>query len=264
MSANSNLQNCCGDGRGWRRGEPVPLSITARPVRARGGWTRGAECRLHVLEAGWQERHGGVPGSERGAEWGEGERGRKREGGTGECVCSRLCVFRDVCVFIFCLSVRTRVLATMSAFACMSMRMSTHSWGQTLTHKWNLATWVPGSLSWARTAADLASLSGAVSTRQDSKRRAWRGRKGRGEERMGRGRGRGLVTSREPLPKSGLLSRGREAPCWHTASAEKLESSIARSAAVLGQDNERKKGKDRPINWAGKTTSSLLKLPSPL
>lgn len=113
------------------------------------------------------------------------------------------------------------------------MRMSTHSWGQTLTHKWNLATWVPGSLSWARTAADLASLSGAVSTRQDSKRRAWRGRNGRG------GRGRGLVTSREPLPKSRLLSPGREAPCWHTASAEKLESSIARSAAVLEQDNER-------------------------
>lgn len=50
-----------------------------------------------------------------------------------------------------------------------------------------------------------------------------------------------MVTSREPLPKSGLLSLGREAPCWHTASAEKLESNIARSAAVLGQDNEREK-----------------------
>lgn len=40
------------------------------------------------------------------------------------------------------------------------------------------------------------------------------------------------VTSREPLPKSGLLSLGKEAPCWHAASAEKLESSAARSAAV--------------------------------
>lgn len=57
----------------------------------------------------------------------------------------------------------------------------------------------------------------------------------------GRGGEEGLVTSREPLPKSGLLSPGREAPCWHTASAEKLESSIVRSAAVLEQDNERKK-----------------------
>lgn len=78
------------------------------------------------------------------------------------------------CVFACWSSVHTRVLATVSAFACMSMLMSTRSWGQTLTHKWNLATWVPASLSWARTAADLASLSGAVSTRQDSKRRAWR------------------------------------------------------------------------------------------
>lgn len=60
---------------------------------------------------------------------------------------------------------------------------------------------------------------------------------------MGRGGvwGEGVVTSREPLPKSGLLSLGREAPYWHTASAEKLESSIARSVAVLGQDNERNK-----------------------
>lgn len=59
----------------------------------------------------------------------------------------------------------------------------------------------------------------------------------------GRGGGGGgrLVTSRELLPKSGLLSPGREVPCWHTASAEKLESSIVRSVAVLEQDNERKK-----------------------
>ncbi|KAK5906572.1 hypothetical protein CesoFtcFv8_004506 [Champsocephalus esox] len=41
------------------------------------------------------------------------------------------------------------------------------------------------SLSWARTAADLASLSGAVSTRQHSKRRAWGG--GRGKRRRGGG-----------------------------------------------------------------------------
>ncbi len=235
MSANSNLQNCCGDGGGWRIGEPVPLSITARPVRAHGGRARGPECRLHVLEAGWQERHGGVPGSEPAWRmgWKRGKAGNRWvwlqqtmwAGG----------VFKEVCMFICCSSVRTRVLVTMYAFACMSMRMSTHSWGQTLTHKWNLATWVPGSLSWARTAADLASLSGAVSTRQDSKRRAWRGRNGRG------GGGSRPVTSRELLPKRGLLSPGREAPCWHTASAEKLESSIAWSAAVREQDNERKR-----------------------
>lgn len=134
----------------------------------------------------------GCQAASRAGERGETERGGS-EGtgrGTGECVCCGLCwascVFKEVCVFVCCSSVRTRVLVTMYAFACMSMRMSTHSWGQTLTHKWNLATWVPGSLSWARTAADLASLSGAVSTRQDSKRRAWRGRKGRGgQEREG-------------------------------------------------------------------------------
>lgn len=126
-----------------------------------------------------------------------------------------------------CLSALGRALVSVPAFACMSVRMSTHSWGQTLTHKWNLATWVPGSLSWARTAADLASLSGAVSTRQDSKRRAWRGRTGEGRAVV-----EGMVTSREPLPKSGLLSPAKEAPCWHAVSAEKLESSAARSAAV--------------------------------
>lgn len=32
-------------------------------MRMRGG---GSECRLHVLEAGWRQRRGGVPGSERG------------------------------------------------------------------------------------------------------------------------------------------------------------------------------------------------------
>lgn len=97
---------------------------------------------------------------------------------------------------------------------------------------------MPRSLSWARTAADLASLSGAVSTRQDSKREPGGGERG-GEGGRAGGKGGVVVTSRELLPKSGPLSLGREAPCWHTASAEKLESSIARSAAVLGQDNER-------------------------
>lgn len=66
-------------------------------------------------------------------EQGETERGG-REGkgrGTGECVCCGLCwascMFNEVCVFVCCSSVRTRVLVTMYAFACMSMRMSTHS-----------------------------------------------------------------------------------------------------------------------------------------
>lgn len=66
-------------------------------------------------------------------EQGETERGG-REGkgrGTGECVCCGLCwascMFKEVCVFVCCSSVRTRVLVTMYAFACMSMRMSTHS-----------------------------------------------------------------------------------------------------------------------------------------
>lgn len=195
MSANSNLQNCCGDGGGWRIGKPVPLSITARRVRARGSRARGTECRLHVLEAGWQERHGGVPGSKWGLRMGWKERGREQVSVCAADYVDKLCVQRRLCVYIHYLSMRTRVLVSMSAFACMSMRMSTHSWGQTLTHKWNLATWVPGSLSWAHTAADLASFSGAVSTRQDSKLRAWRGRKGKegretGVERsVGRGGG---------------------------------------------------------------------------
>lgn len=85
MSANSNLQNCCGDGEGWRIGEPVPLSITARPVRACSSRARGTECGLHVLEAGWQERHGGVPGSER--DWRKrGERDGKGREQVSVCV----------------------------------------------------------------------------------------------------------------------------------------------------------------------------------
>lgn len=35
--------------------------------------------------------------------------------------------FKEVHAFVCCSSVRTRVLATMYAFACMSMLMSTHS-----------------------------------------------------------------------------------------------------------------------------------------
>lgn len=105
MSANSNLQNCCGDGGGWRIGEPVPLSITARPVRARGGRMRGTECRLHVLEAGWQERRGGVPGSERGWRTGWNREGRERgerQGNRWVCVLrtmlGKLHVQRGLCV----------------------------------------------------------------------------------------------------------------------------------------------------------------------
>lgn len=44
----------------------MPVNITALPVRACGSREKGSECRLHVLEAGWQERHGGVPGTEQG------------------------------------------------------------------------------------------------------------------------------------------------------------------------------------------------------
>lgn len=148
--------------------------------------------------------------------------GRKGCGRGDRWVCAQqnmwTSVQRRLCVFICCLSMRTRVLVSMSAFACMSMRMSTHSWGQTLTHKWNLATWVPGSLSWAHTAADLASLSGAVSTRQDSKLRAWRGRKGRGGEESGAERGRSPHVNlcqkegfcrREEKPHAGTLHQLR-------------------------------------------------------
>lgn len=188
----------------------------------------------------------GCQGLSRAGIWGDKEREREREqeslwertwrrSETGECMCSRRhgqAVCSKQSVLICCSSMHTPVFATMYAFACMSMLMSTHSWGQALTHKWNLATWVPRSLSWACTAADLASLSGAVSTRQDSKRRAWRGRMGRGG---------GLVTSRELLPKSRLLSLGREAPYWHSASAEKLESSIVRSTRWW-----QKSGKEEP------------------
>lgn len=127
MSANSNLQNCCGDGRGWRRGEPVPLSITARPVRARGGRTRGSKCRLHVLEAGWQERRGGVPGSERGAEWGEGERERER-GGTGET----LCVQRCLCVFV--LFIRAHPCACNYVCVCVHEHADVYSFLRSNAH----------------------------------------------------------------------------------------------------------------------------------
>lgn len=73
----------------------------------------------------------GCQGASGTGEWGERERGEREREGTGECVCSTICgqavSSKDVRVFICCLSVRTRVLVTMSAFACMSMRMSTHS-----------------------------------------------------------------------------------------------------------------------------------------
>lgn len=65
---------------------------------------------------------------------------------------------------------------------------------------------------------------------------AGRGREGKGLEGAGRVCWSPHVNRRQ---KSRLLSPGREAPCWHSASAEKLESSIARSAAVLEQDNEK-------------------------
>lgn len=188
----------------------------SRPAAAE----RGSECRLHVLEAGWQKRHGGVPGSTQDGRmgWqGEGVQGRggRDKGSTGESVCGALrwsAVCWKWCVFACCSSVHTRVLATVPVFACMSMLMSTRSWGQTLTHKWNLATWVPASLSWARTAADLASLSGAVSTRQDSKRRAWR----EGTEGRGGGVGGGSVVGRSPhmnrCQKSRLVFVGKRSP----------------------------------------------------
>lgn len=83
---------------------------------------------------------------------------------------------------------------------------------------------------------------GRIASAEPGGRRKGRGGEGRGLGGGGRRwRAAGVVTSREPLPKSGLLSLGREAPRWHTASAEKLESSVARSAAVLGRDNEKDK-----------------------
>lgn len=55
----------------------------------------------------------------------------------GHAVCVGVCVQKEARVRCFarCSAVRTRVLATMHAFACMSMLMSTRSRGQTLTHK---------------------------------------------------------------------------------------------------------------------------------
>lgn len=95
----------------------------------------------------------GCQGASGAGEWGEREGETRRNGGggggdgggAGECVCSSLMWVRCVCVcvqkearvrcFARCSAVRTRVLATMHAFACMSMLMSTRSRGQTLTHK---------------------------------------------------------------------------------------------------------------------------------
>lgn len=116
------------------------LLSMSRPAAAE----RGSECRLHVLEAGWQKRHGGVPGSTQERENGVTRRGgaRKRGGGggkgrrTGECVRDPPQWSAESGAFCACCSsAHTRVLATVSAFACMSMLMSTHSRGQTLTHK---------------------------------------------------------------------------------------------------------------------------------
>lgn len=129
MSANSNLQNCCGDGEGWRIGEPVPLSITARPVRAGGSRARGTECRLHVLEAGWQQRHGGVPGSERGE--------RESNGREQVSVCAAeyagdSCVHRRICVYM--LFIRAHPCACKYACVCVHERADVYSFLRSNAH----------------------------------------------------------------------------------------------------------------------------------
>lgn len=71
-------------------------------------------------------------------EWGDKQRGCKEERGGSEtkageqvCACAAHCVgplSAESGVFCArCSSAHTRVLATVSAFACMSMLMSTHS-----------------------------------------------------------------------------------------------------------------------------------------
>lgn len=107
----------------------------------------GAECRLHVLQAGWEESHG----------WAR-ERAGNRMGFKREkrrawvCVhnmwvmhvCMWPNIYARVCwIFIRCLSVYTCVYFSVREH----VDVYTRSWGQTLTHKWNLATRVPGSLS---------------------------------------------------------------------------------------------------------------------
>lgn len=111
MSADSAVHKCCGDG-GWRRGKPVPRSITAWPVRAHGAAARPRSV-AYMLGAGWQHGRRGARLENRLKEW---ER-----------------LNRWVCSDMYRHCVR--------AFVCMTVRMSTHSRGQTLTHKWNLATW---------------------------------------------------------------------------------------------------------------------------
>lgn len=95
---------------------------------------------------------------------------------------------------------------------------------------------MPGSLSWARMAADLASLSGAVSTRQGSKHRAWRGEEGEGG-RGGVGIRGGHLTWTAAKKRASVA--GKRSPML--AHSMSWETRKRRSEVSSTEDDERKK-----------------------
>lgn len=95
--------------------EPLPLSITLSITAVRPGAARGGQGSLHVWEAGWQERHGGE---------------REREEQVSVCAAQyvgKLRVQRRLFVCTLFIRAHPCVLQTVSVFACMNMRTSTHS-----------------------------------------------------------------------------------------------------------------------------------------
>ena len=106
--------------------EPLPLSITLSITAVRPGAARGGQGSLHVWEAGWQERHGG----ERVGLNGVREREREREEQVSVCAAQyvgKLRVQRRLFVCTLFIRAHPCVLETVSVFACMNMRTSTHS-----------------------------------------------------------------------------------------------------------------------------------------
>lgn len=192
------------------------------------GWGLGAGCRLHVLEAGWQERHGGVPGSERGWRMGwKRERKRGEAGGQVSVFAAQYLYKQRACVDV--LFIRTGPCARKCACVCVHERADVYSFLRSNAHSQmkssNVSARKPqlGSHgSWS------CKPQWSCLNEAGQQAPSLAGEDGGGESRVVEG----MVTSREPLPKSGLLSPAKEAPCWHAVSAEKLESSAARSAAV--------------------------------
>lgn len=56
--------------------EALQLALSGPTAAERGGGGQCRQCRLHVIGTGWQERHGGLPGSKQSlvVAWGGGLR----------------------------------------------------------------------------------------------------------------------------------------------------------------------------------------------